>query len=179
MSVLPGSLSLFLPILVQLLRGPGKIYTLLNGLLVGLGLWAALRADSAVATVCAVILGLLAAGIIIFAIRGQRLATHVEELATLSKRTVPSTEVVTAEERDERAEFARRYEEASREASLKTARFMPRVEAAQRAAIAAVGGIGNAPYLKDDLRYTILAGLITVAAGPIAFFLLIVIAVAG
>ncbi|MDO5724132.1 MAG: hypothetical protein Q4P33_07035 [Flaviflexus sp.] len=178
MSVLPGSLSLFLPILVQLLRGPGKVYTVLNGIIVTLGLVAGIRAESSLATVCTVILGILALGIVIFAIRGQRLAHHVEELATLSQRTI-SSEIAPLGETDERAEFARRYEEASREASIKTARFMPRVEAAQRAAIAAVGGLGNAPYLEDDLRYTILAGLVTAMAGPIAIFLILLIAIAG
>lgn len=179
MSVLPGSLSLFLPILVQLLRGPGKVYTALNGLLVALGLWAAFRSNGGFAIFCLIVLLILAAGIALFALRASRLARHVEELATLSRRTVSSTEVATAQDVDDRAKFARRYEEASREASMKTARFMPRVEAAQRAAIAAVGGIGQAPYLKDDLRITILAGLITVAAGPIALLLLILLAIAG
>src|SRR5690606_6163665 len=47
------------------------------------------------------------------------------------------------------------------------ARWFPRVEAAQRALLRAAGGPVNAPYLRDDLRVTLLAFLGTVAAIPL------------
>ncbi len=54
------------------------------------------------------------------------------------------------------------------EGRIRTARFMPRVEAAQRAAIAAAGGTVNAPYLRDDFRVTLIALLGTLAAVPLS-----------
>ncbi len=56
--------------------------------------------------------------------------------------------------------------------------WMPRVEAAQRAAVAAAGGLVNAPYLKDDLRITLVSGLVAVIGLPLGFFLLILAAFA-
>jgi hypothetical protein len=54
------------------------------------------------------------------------------------------------------------------ENAVRTARFLPRVEAAQRAALAAAGGPVRAPYLKDDLRVTLVALLGTLAAVPLS-----------
>ena len=45
--------------------------------------------------------------------------------------------------------------------------WMPRVEAAQRAAVAAAGGTVNAPYLKDDLRITLVSAIATGVLIPI------------
>ncbi|RTE50859.1 hypothetical protein [Actinobaculum sp. 352] len=56
--------------------------------------------------------------------------------------------------------------------------WLPRVEAAQRSAVAAVGGLVNAPYLKDDLRITLVSGLVAVIGLPLGFFLLILAAFA-
>ena len=46
-------------------------------------------------------------------------------------------------------------------------RYLHRVEAAQRAAIAAAGGVVKAPYLKDDLRPTILSAMFSVLSVPV------------
>lgn len=58
-----------------------------------------------------------------------------------------------------------------REAAVEAARlretWMPRIEAAQRSAIAAAGGLVNAPYLKDDLRITLVSGIITFLSIPV------------
>ena len=43
--------------------------------------------------------------------------------------------------------------------------------------IAAAGGTVEAPYLKADLRVTIVSGLLAMAAGPAGFILLIVTAI--
>jgi len=41
---------------------------------------------------------------------------------------------------------------------------------ARRAAIAAAGGLVNAPYLKDDLRVTLLSGIFTLLSIPLGVF---------
>ncbi|MHB1063666.1 MAG: hypothetical protein ACYC1Z_04090, partial [Georgenia sp.] len=66
--------------------------------------------------------------------------------------------------RDERSAMSA----AMAEGTLRTARFLPRVEAAQRAALVAAGGPVHAPYLRDDLRVTITALVGTLAAVPLS-----------
>lgn len=58
--------------------------------------------------------------------------------------------------------------EAMDENRVRSARWFPRVEATQRALLRAAGGPVNAPYLRDDLRVTLVAFLGTVAAIPLA-----------
>jgi len=70
--------------------------------------------------------------------------------------------VITDQPADEDA-----LREAAAEAQIHTARWFPRVEAAQRALLRAAGGPVNAPYLRDDLRVTLVAFLGTVAAIPL------------
>ncbi|WP_054952297.1 hypothetical protein [Flaviflexus massiliensis] len=179
MSALPGSLSLFLPLLVKLLKGPGTILVAINGLLTGLLLWLtinAVRDGHPSVWLFLIIAALLLLGILVFAIRGSRLSKHVDELANL--QVEPSQEIITADGRSTRdEEINQRIKDAAYEASLRDGKFMPRVKAAQRAAIAAAGGTVQAPYLKADLRITIIAGLVTLAAGPLSFFLLILTAI--
>ena len=52
--------------------------------------------------------------------------------------------------------------------------WMPRVEAAQRAAVAAAGGTVNAPHLKDDLRGRVGSAILTALAIPAAMFFIFV-----
>lgn len=56
---------------------------------------------------------------------------------------------------------------AGQEYALRPARFWPRVEAAQRAALAAMGGPVRAPYLRDDLRVTLVALIGTFLSLPV------------
>ncbi len=63
-----------------------------------------------------------------------------------------------------------RQHDAKMEATQLRDTWMPRVEAAQRAAIAAAGGTVNAPYLKDDLRVTIVSAILSGLAIPAATF---------
>jgi len=65
---------------------------------------------------------------------------------------------------------AQRQHDAKMEATQLRDTWMPRVEAAQRAAIAAAGGTVNAPYLKDDLRVTIVSAILSGLAIPAATF---------
>ncbi|MEE6282427.1 hypothetical protein [Georgenia sunbinii] len=59
------------------------------------------------------------------------------------------------------------WNEAVSETQIRTARWLPRVEATQRALVRAAGGTVNAPYLRDDLRITLVAFLGTVVAIPL------------
>lgn len=72
------------------------------------------------------------------------------------------------------SDLAQRRHDAMIEATQQRDTWMPRVEAAQRAAIAAAGGIVNAPYLKDDLRVTIASAILTALAIPTATFFIFV-----
>lgn len=69
---------------------------------------------------------------------------------------------------------AQRMHDARLESEQRRDTWMPRVEAAQRAAIAVAGGTVNAPYLKSDLRITIVSALLTMAVVPTAIFFSIV-----
>lgn len=180
MSALPGALSVFLPLLVRLLRGPGKFMLAVNGaltaLLVALAA-AAVRDDHAAVWVPLGLGIVLAAAIVFFGVRLARLSKHVDALEKLQTEST-DVEIIAKDGRPVVDDEARqRFQDASYEASLRTSRFMPRVEAAQRAAVAAAGGTVAAPYLKDDLRWTIVSGLVTAAAGPVSFVLLIVTAI--
>lgn len=63
-----------------------------------------------------------------------------------------------------------RLHDAAAEAAQLRETWMPRIEAAQRSAIAAAGGLVNAPYLKDDLRVTLLSGIFTLLSIPLGVF---------
>ena len=63
-----------------------------------------------------------------------------------------------------------RLHDAAAEAAQLRETWMPRIEAAQRSAIAATGGLVNAPYLKDDLRVTLLSGIFTLLSIPLGVF---------
>jgi len=67
-----------------------------------------------------------------------------------------------------------RQREAQIQSSNRRETWMPGVEAAQRAAIAAAGGTANAPYLKPDLRVTLVSAIATMLAIPISTFFAIV-----
>ncbi len=67
-----------------------------------------------------------------------------------------------------------RQRAAEAEAAIRKKTIMPRLESAQRAAIASAGGIENVPHLKDDLRWTILSAGITLASLPLIAFLIFV-----
>lgn len=71
------------------------------------------------------------------------------------------------------AQFQRRRE-AMLEETQRRDTWMPRIEAAQRAAIVAAGGLVNAPYLKADLRITLASAFATLASVPLSIFFIIV-----
>lgn len=184
MSAAPGSLAFILPVLAKIFQGPGKLVLIGHGFFAGLLTFFAARAinDGHSSAWFFVVLGVIfVSAIIVFALRGSKLVRLVNQTGRQHSSTFTVSQDVTVHdgETPEETEWqglVRRLDEARFEADIKTAKYMPRVEAAQRAAIAASGGIGNAPYLKADLRPTLVSGLVSIIAGPISFFSLILVA---
>lgn len=185
MSFAPGSLALFLPLVTKLFRGPGKLLIALNGtmaVILALISWNAYQDGHGAGMVFFVAALLFLVAIIVFALRGYQLIKRVDEAGAARQRTLGvSTDVEIVDgatpAETEMENLKRRLQDARIEADTTTARFLPRIVAAQRAGIAASGGIVNAPYLKADLRPTIIAGSISLAAGPITLFLLLLAAI--
>lgn len=161
------------PALVRLARRPGAVLLALASATVGtfavLGLAHGATGASAGDWVPLVLAALLATPVVTLAVRRHRLQTQVERVG--EQRTVAGSAgvVVRADEpspsrlQEERDTLSAAFAESS----LRTARFLPRVEAAQRAARLAAGGTVQAPYLKDDIRVTLVALLATLVAVPL------------
>ena len=192
-----GSLKDVLPLVEEMTRGPGKSLVrtaaLVDSTLLALGALLARRGVGAFSVLVLALGAVFGAGILVFAIRRARLESRVEEWKRAEQSTVAgeaassstdysdryrdaapsdSHEVVVidgaprsdeADPADDRARAARA------EAGLRDT-WMPRIDAAQRSAIAAAGGVVNAPYLRDDLRITILSALVAAVAVPVGSF---------
>ena len=192
-----GSLKDVLPLVEEMTRGPGKSLVrtaaLVDSTLLALGALLARRGVGAFSILVLALGAVFGAGILVFAIRRARLESRVEEWKRAGRATVAgeaassstdysdryrdaapsdSHEVVVidgaprsdeADPADDRARAARA------EAGLRDT-WMPRIDAAQRSAIAAAGGVVNAPYLRDDLRITILSALVAAVAVPVGSF---------
>jgi hypothetical protein len=192
-----GSLKDVLPLVEEMTRGPGKSLVrtaaLVDSILLALGALLARRGVGAFSVLVLALGAVFGAGILVFAIRRARLESRVEEWKRAGRATVAgeaassstdysdryrdaapsdSHEVVVidgaprsdeADPADDRARAARA------EAGLRDT-WMPRIDAAQRSAIAAAGGVVNAPYLRDDLRITILSALVAAVAVPVGSF---------
>lgn len=192
-----GSLKDVLPLVEEMTRGPGKSLVrtaaLVDSTLLALGALLARRGVGAFSVLVLALGAVFGAGTLVFAIRRARLESRVEEWKRAGRATVAgeaassstdysdryrdaapsdSHEVVVidgaprsdeADPADDRARAARA------EAGLRDT-WMPRIDAAQRSAIAAAGGVVNAPYLRDDLRITILSALVAAVAVPVGSF---------
>lgn len=192
-----GSLKDVLPLVEEMTRGPGKSLVrtaaLVDSTLLALGALLARRGVGAFPVLVLALGAVFGAGTLVFAIRRARLESRVEEWKRAEQSTVAgeaassstdysdryrdaapsdSHEVVVidgaprsdeADPADDRARAARA------EAGLRDT-WMPRIDAAQRSAIAAAGGVVNAPYLRDDLRITILSALVAAVAVPVGSF---------
>ena len=192
-----GSLKDVLPLVEEMTRGPGqslvRTAALVDSTLLALGALLARRGVGAFSFLVLALGAVFGAGILVFAIRRARLESRVEEWKRAGRATVAgeaassstdysdryrdaapsdSHEVVVidgaprsdeADPADDRARAARA------EAGLRDT-WMPRIDAAQRSAIAAAGGVVNAPYLRDDLRITILSALVAAVAVPVGSF---------
>lgn len=107
-----------------------------------------------------------------FAWRRQRLSRHVAAMEeALTQQRLGGAEVGSTVANPAAARVQEDFllwEEVRLENSIRSARYLPRVEAAQRAMVRAAGGVVAAPYLKDDLRITLVTFLGTIAAIPAA-----------
>lgn len=192
-----GSLKDVLPLVEEMTRGPGKSLVrtaaLVDSTLLALGALLARRGVGAFPVLVLALGAVFGAGTLVFAIRRALVESRVEEWKRAEQSTVAgeaassstdysdryrdaapsdSHEVVVidgaprsdeADPADDRARAARA------EAGLRDT-WMPRIDAAQRSAIAAAGGVVNAPYLRDDLRITILSVLVAAVAVPVGSF---------
>ncbi|MFD1505315.1 hypothetical protein FE374_09100 [Georgenia yuyongxinii] len=162
------------PTLVRLARRPGALLLTAAGVGVGLfaalGLVAGLTGEGWAAWVPLGLAVVLAVPVLVLAVRRERLQARTQDLHV--HRTVDQTGVgvvvVTSEPTDRLREEVDTLNAAVAEGAMRTARFLPRVEAAQRAALLAAGGPVRAPYLADDLRVTVVALLGTLAAVPLS-----------
>lgn len=192
-----GSLKDVLPLVEEMTRGPGKSLVrtaaLVDSTLLALGALLARRGVGAFSVLVLALGAVFGAGILVFAIRRARLESRVEEWKRAGRATVAgeaassstdysdryrdaapsdSHEVVVidgAPRSDETDPADDRARAARAEAGLRDT-WMPRIDAAQRSAIAAAGGVVNAPYLRDDLRITILSALVAAVAVPVGSF---------
>ncbi|MFH5823543.1 hypothetical protein [Georgenia sp. AZ-5] len=168
------------PVLVRLARRPGGL--LLTAAALGVGVLALLGAVYTLAGdggswFPLVLAGVLAVPVLVLAVRRERLQARTQGLA-LRPTVVGTRDVVVAGAAPNPVqEELEAINGALVESSIRTARFLPRVEAAQRAAVRAAGGTVNAPYLKDDLRVTLVALVGTVAAVPVSAVASVVTAV--
>jgi hypothetical protein len=162
------------PTLVRLARRPGALLLTAAGLSVGLfavlGLVAGLTGEGWTAWVPLGLAAVLAVPVVVLTVRRERLQARTQDLHL--HRTVDQAGagvvVVRSEPTDRLREEVDTLSAAMAESAVRTARFLPRVEAAQRAALRAAGGPVRAPYLADDLRVTVVALLGTLAAVPLS-----------
>jgi len=157
---------------VRLARRPGLLLLVAAAVPVGvfalLALLLGLDAVSWVGWIPFALALLLAVPVLVLAVRRERLQRATAGLGE-DQVTAPGGVVVMAGERERvpLEEELATWNEAMDEGRVRTARWFPRVEAAQRALLRAAGGPVNAPYLRDDLRITLVAFLGTVAAIPL------------
>lgn len=160
------------PPLVRLASRPGALLLQIAGLVVGgfaiLGLVHGLRGEAAGAWVPLALALILSVPVVLLAVRRHHLHVRTQGLGPV--QTLSTDVVITDAEPPQplSPEDQEKVAAALAESRIRTARFMPRVEAVQRAAVAAAGGVTHAPYLRDDLRVTILALVGTMAAVPLA-----------
>lgn len=158
--------------LVRLARRPGRLLLTAAAVPVGLfalfGLLLGLDAETWTGWVPLVLAGLLAVPVVVLAVRRERLQRTTADLGDHPVTTAGGVVVVPGDRsaRVPGEEELAAWTEAMDEGRVRTARWFPRVEATQRALVRAAGGTVQAPYLKDDLRVTLVAFLGTVAAIP-------------
>ena len=192
-----GSLKDVLPLVEEMTRGPGKSLVrtaaLVDSTLLALGALLARRGVGAFSVLVLALGAVFGVGILVFAIRRARLESRVEQWKRAGQATVAgeaassstdysdryrdaapsdSHEVVVIDgaPRSDEADPADDRARAARAVAGLCDTWMPRIDAALRSAIAAAGGVVNAPYLRDDLRITILSALVAAVAVPVGSF---------
>jgi hypothetical protein len=175
------------PTLVRVARRPGGLLLAAAGGAVGifalLGLLLGTGGPGWTSWIPFALAVVLALPVLVLAVRRARLQSQTRDLHLQHTVVGSSNEVVVVDTHgQDPARYALQDEvdtlnAAVAEGAVRTARFLPRVEAAQRAALVAAGGKVRAPYLADDLRVTIVALLGTLAAVPLGMLGAIVTAV--
>ncbi|WP_148058822.1 hypothetical protein [Bogoriella caseilytica] len=181
-SVAGQALNQLVPMLVRLARPPGLILLLaasVTVLLLGvLGWLYGSGGTQWTAWVPLALAVILAIPVVVFGMRRARLNRRTRGLQLTVRSGVTVLVKRPGEGKSAREDGSlsgidpqreREHLEAARaELRVRQARFLPRFEAAQRAARALAGGGDHAPYLRDDLRVTLLALVGTVLAIPTA-----------
>lgn len=168
-----GFLNDVVPPLVRLAERPGAALVRVASLGVGvfalLGLVYVVSHDGGTAWIPVGVAAVLAVPVALLAVRRWRLNVFTQGLGSNHEVSVLPGEIALRDGvRSEPSVNQAAFEAAIAENRIRSARFLPRVEAAQRAAVAAAGGTVHAPYLKDDLRWTIAALVGTLAAIPLS-----------
>lgn|SRR5690554_3647944 len=157
---------------VRLARRPGLMLLAAAAVPVGvfalLALILGLGAQSWTGWVPLALAVLLAVPVAVLAVRRERLQRTTAGLGDQPVTTSGGVVVLGGERAGSPLEHElSTWGEAMDEGRVHTARWFPRVEAAQRSLLRAAGGPVNAPYLRDDLRVTLVAFLGTVLAIPL------------
>ena len=175
MTALGDFLAQVVPALVRVARRPGLLLLRTASLAVAafalLGLVRAATGSGWGAWVPVALAALLALPIVVFAQRRAHLQATTEGLDLRRTIELPTSAAPAGAGNGAGRSGARAdldsIDAAVREGTLRTARYFPRIEAAQRAGLLAAGGPVNAPYLRDDLRVTFVALVGTLAAVPL------------
>ncbi|MFD1719499.1 hypothetical protein [Georgenia deserti] len=166
------------PTLVRVTRRPGALLLAWAGgavtLFAVLGVLLGLGAVTWVGWLPFALAVVLAVPVVVLAVRRARLQRRTRglEMQVVDGAGTSTGVVMVGEEPTDGGRRTMEQEQAlldaaAAESAVRTARFLPRLEAAQRAARVAAGGTVNAPYLADDLRVTVLALVGTLAAIPL------------
>ncbi|WP_216404641.1 hypothetical protein [Arcanobacterium phocae] len=193
MSITAGSLQYLLPIIERIVRFPGKIVVVASGIVTALALamgWAAGRtAESVVSWWPFIVSVIFAVAVATFGVLRFRLAQAVDSSIDKMTQSLAGSDDVTIINPDgtyvgahahtfddevARVRASQRRRDAQAAAAHKRNVFFPRIEAAQRAAIAGAGGVENAPYLKYDVRIILLSAILSIVAIPVGIFTFVV-----
>nr|NLD40760.1 hypothetical protein [Actinomycetales bacterium] len=149
--------------IIRLANAPGAVLVRVAGMAVVpflvLAILAVRNQPAVFAWILLALAVFLSAGVAFFAWRRARLAALVDEAEVHAARDLEPVEVHVADQLGQLQEF-------DAERRLRRDTWLPRVEATQRALVRAAGGVERAPFLKDDLRVTLIALLVTLAAVP-------------
>ncbi|WP_216402545.1 hypothetical protein [Arcanobacterium phocae] len=193
MSITAGSLQYLLPIIERIVRFPGKIVVVASGIITALALamgWAAGRtAESVVSWWPFIVSVIFTVAVATFGVLRFRLAQAVDSSIDKITQSLAGSDDVTIINPDgtyvdanthtfddevARVRASQRRLDAQAAAAYKRNVFFPRIEAAQRAAIAGAGGVENAPYLKYDVRIILLSAILSIVAIPVGIFTFVV-----
>ncbi|HZK06112.1 MAG TPA: hypothetical protein VFC82_09765 [Actinomycetaceae bacterium] len=160
--------------LIQVANAPGALLVRASALFtlpyLVFAIIAARVNPSVMSTILLVIAVVLAAGLAFFAWRRDRLSKLVDEAEeNAMARAIGYAELTSPSDRSAEELVADRMQQMldfEEERHLHKDTWMPRVEATQRALVRAAGGVQAAPYLKDDLRVTLISMIVSVAAIP-------------